>query len=156
MATTNTHFIFLRESWPWMAGVSGFDPFISALENLPGLDSKSIWIPESLPPPDFAERVFRKIRKSRPAAPGPSPFTERRHEVTACKLIAAMSGDPAAVVILSAGETQYGRVLSETKRDMRSRLVVCFHQPPSWWRLHWRNYQVLDGLRCIVCLSEEQ
>jgi hypothetical protein len=67
-----------------------------------------------------------------------------------------MSGDPAAVVILSAGETQYGRVLSETKRDMRSRLVVCFHQPPSWWRLHWRNYQVLDGLRCIVCLSEEQ
>ena len=67
-----------------------------------------------------------------------------------------MSAFADTVGLLSAGENQYGGIFSRAAPEIRSRLVVCFHQPPSWWRLHWRDVSVLDGLKAIVCLCQEQ
>jgi glycosyltransferase involved in cell wall biosynthesis len=67
-----------------------------------------------------------------------------------------MSSYPDAVGLLSAGENQYGGIFSRAAPEIRSRLVVCFHQPPSWWRLHWRDVSLLTGLKAIVCLCQQQ
>ncbi len=101
-------------------------------------------------------RIARRIAKPDSPPDAPSPFTGLRHEAAAGELLAAMSATPGASVLLSVGESQYGGILSHAAPAIRSRLVVCCHQPPSWWRLHWRDTSVLDGLGAIVCLSREQ
>jgi hypothetical protein len=47
--------LFLRETWFWMGSVSGFDPFISAVEALPGVASTSVWVPDKIPPVGLLE-----------------------------------------------------------------------------------------------------
>lgn len=148
--------LFLRETWPWMGSVSGFDPFISAVEALPGIASTSIWVPDKIPSAGFWERIQSTLKRPSSAPRAPSPFTTRRHEWITHRFLSAMSAFPDAVGLLSAGENQYGGIFSRAAPEIRSRLVVCFHQPPSWWRLHWRDVSLLNRLKAIVCLCQEQ
>ena len=147
-------FLFLRETWPWMGSVSGFDPFISAVEALPGVASTSIWVPKKVPPLGLWQQVRGMLARPSQAPKAPSPFTAPLHEWIAHRFLSAMCALPDAVGLLSAGENQYGGIFS--RAAIRSRLVICFHQPPSWWRLHWRDISVLNGLKAIVCLCQEQ
>ena len=139
-----------------MGSVSGFDPFISALEALPGIASTSVWVPDKIPPAGLWERIHRKWTRPSAIPRAPSPFTAHRHEWISGRFVSAMSASRDAVGLLSAGENQYGGVFSSAAPQIRSRLVVCFHQPPSWWRSHWRDVGVLTGLKAIVCLCHEQ
>jgi glycosyltransferase involved in cell wall biosynthesis len=148
--------LFLRETWFWMGSMSGFDPFISAVEALPGVVSTSIWVPDKIPPVGLWERIHGRLTRPSPAPRAPSPFTAHRHEWITHRVLSAMSAFRDAVGLLSAGENQYGGVFSSAVPEIRSRLVVCFHQPPSWWRLHWRDVSLLNGLKAIVCLCQEQ
>lgn len=155
------NYLLVRETWPWMAQVSGFDPLFAAIERQPEISAKNIFVPEKevFTPPSLAERIIRKIGTQRVMPtypPAPSPFVAPRHEKIGEQLIATMTAELGSTAILSAGENQYGGLLSNASAAIRSRLVACFHQPPSWWRLHWRKHGVLDGLKGIVCLSKEQ
>ena len=156
MKAVGSRLLFLRETWPWMGSVSGFDPFIQAIEALPGIASTSIWVPDKVPPVGLWERIHRRLIGPSSAPRAPSPFTAHRHEWIAHRFLRVMSAFPDAVGLLSAGENQYGGIFSSAAPKVRSRLVVCFHQPPSWWRLHWRDVSLLNGLKAIVCLCQEQ
>ena len=156
MASRTRSLLLLRETWSWMSHVSGFDPFFSAIEKVPGLQIQNVFVLQSLPPLGVAKRLARRIRRPAPVPDSPSPFVEPRHEAAGSELLAAMSAAPEALALLSAGENQYGGILSHAAPAIRSRLIVCFHQPPSWWRLHWRDANLLDGLGGIVSLCEEQ
>ena len=156
MASRTRSLVLLRETWSWMSQVSGFDPFFSAIEKVPGLQIQNVFVLQSLPPLGVAKRLARRIRRPAPVPDSPSPFVEPRHEAAGSELLAAMSAAPEALALLSAGENQYGGILSHAAPAIRSRLIVCFHQPPSWWRLHWRDANLLDGLGGIVSLCEEQ
>ena len=35
-------------------------------------------------------------------------------------------------------------------------MVLFLHQPPSWFKMHWPKYSFFEGLRALICLSEEQ
>jgi len=154
--------LLLREPWSWMSKVSGFDPFALAVESLPNIATKSIWVPIANCPPEtpLSIRILQKVYRTNSTLPpehrSPSPFTERRHELVAPSLLAAMSETPERIAILTAGENQYGSILSTANISIKRRLVICFHQPASWWRLHWRNYNCLNNLKGIICVSEEQ
>ena len=148
--------ILLRETWPWMAEVSGFDPLFAAIEELPGLHSKSLFVSNDRAPSGFLKRLTRLVRGPNTEQRGPSPFADACHEAAGRRLLCRMAAAPGALALLSAGEHQYGDVLSRTAPATRSRLVPCFHQPPSLWRLKWRDTGVLDGLGGIVCLCQEQ
>ncbi len=139
-----------------MGSVSGFDPFISAVEALPGVTSTSVWVPDKIPPMGLWERLHGRLTRPSSAPRAPSPFTARRHEWITHRVLSAMSAVRDAVGLLSAGENQYGGVFSSAAPEIRSRLVVCFHQPPSWWRSHWRDVSLLKGLKAIVCLCRDQ
>jgi glycosyltransferase involved in cell wall biosynthesis len=139
-----------------MGSVSGFDPFIQAIEALPGIASTSVWVPDKVPPAGLWERIHRRLIRKSSAPRASSPFTAHRHEWIARRFLRVMSAFPDAVGLLSAGENQYGGIFSSAAPKVRSRLVVCFHQPPSWWRLHWRDVGLLNGLKAIVCLCQEQ
>lgn len=148
--------IFVREKWPWMANVSGFDPLFVALKHSMREESKNVWIPNSVPTRSLARRLIGRVAKSEISPQSPSPFVGVRHEYAGRLLIQQMCQDKNSYAVLSAGECQYGGILSYANKEIRSRIVICFHQPPSWWRLNWGNFEVLEGLRAIVCLCREQ
>src|SRR5206468_1323783 len=105
--------------------------------------------------PPIAAKLLRTIRKSvkSPSANREDAGNRLLFLRETWSWMGSVSGfDP----FMSAGENQYGGVFSSAAPEIRSRLVVCFHQPPSWWRLHWRDVSLLNGLKAIVCLCQEQ
>ena len=92
--------------------MSGFDPFISAVEALPGVASTSVWVPDKIPPVGLWERIHGRLTRPSSAPRAPSPFTARRHEWITRRVLSALSAFRDAVGLLSAGENQYGGVFS--------------------------------------------
>jgi hypothetical protein len=66
-----------------------------------------------------------------------------------------LSHQPGSKALLTLGENQYVGGLAAGGPALRQRLVVCLHQPPSWFKLHWHDNATLQGLGAIVCLSSE-
>ena len=130
--------ILVRETWSWMSEVSGFDPLCSAIERLPGLDTKSVRIFQNLPRFGLARRLVRRIRRPSPLPCAVSLYGAASRSRWTCAALGDL-GCAKALAFLSAGENQYGGILSHAAASVRSRLVICFHLPPSWWRLHWRD-----------------
>ena len=149
--------ICLRETWPWMSQVSGFDPLFSSIERAEDRRVRSLFVPKYSKPQSLARRVLKRLAKPNQEM-GTLGFSlgEPRHESAARELLADLKAQPEALAILSAAENQYGFALSNSPLPVRARLVACFHQPPSWWRLHWSKATNLEGLRAVVCLSSEQ
>jgi hypothetical protein len=85
-----------------------------------------------------------------------SPFIEHRHETIGHQVVKFAKNIPNCPIILSAAENQYGSVLSSMEKSFRSRLFLCVHQPPSWFRLNWRDFSVFEGVRGIICLGPKQ
>ena len=155
--------ILVREGFSHMSAVSGFDPLFQQLERM--LDEA-----ESLHADQTTltqlhrsrlQRVFRKLSRQRNPITGfdpsscPSPFNNELHHLIGLLLLEKLSVTPDAKAVLAFAENQYVDCLAKAPADVRSRLIVCMHQPPSWHRLNWRNRQCLDGLGGIACLSDE-
>jgi glycosyltransferase involved in cell wall biosynthesis len=103
-------------------------------------------------------RVMRKlgmrVEKERVAAP--SPFVQGVHEKAVGAMLEVMRGDAGVLGLVTAAENQFTGELAMVEKGVKGRMYVCFHQPPSWMRLHWRDASVLDGLGGVVCLGSEQ
>ncbi len=142
-----------------MSQVSGFDPLFDAILRHAAnreIATESIWIPKENPADSIVARLVRKFKKAPTFPRPPSPFVSSRHESVGEEVVRKMTDNPKLQVIMSAGENQYGGILSNAPAEIRSRLHICFHQPPSWFRLNWRNRAALSGLGSIICLSSEQ
>lgn len=151
--------ILLRETWGHMSAVSGFDPLFTAISSLPGVSTSSLYVASTSPVPSFLQKLL-SLFGLRPTAkrndpPDPS-YMEKRHVLAAQELLLRANKDTDSLVFLSAAENQYCSHLSKADASIRSRLVLCLHQPPAWFRAHWPDFSVFDGLRALVCLSEEQ
>jgi glycosyltransferase involved in cell wall biosynthesis len=150
--------LVVREAWGHMDAQSGFDPFFGALQSVAGADRVAgICVPGTRRP-SLIERCLYKLRaggdftNSRPN----SPFVERRHEWIAPKILRKAEAFQNSLILLSAGENQFGIRLSRADKAIRNRMLVCLHQPPSWLRMHWRDFSDLNGLRAVITLCKEQ
>jgi len=145
-----------------MAAVSGFDPLFEALQNCMHGQVQNCFVPQDA---SICERfplfqlLWRKIKASYQVEPqrlASSPFVDRRHEIIAAKVVSIAAQYQEALVLLSAGENQYGINFANSSDSIRRRIAICLHQPPSWLRLNWCDFSSLSGLGAIICLSREQ
>lgn len=143
---------------------SGIDPLFSALERQARGGVQNFFVPQEPGAVNRGRfslrgRLRRLLTSSGPAAPksdNPSPFVAARHEIMGAEVIRYAKRHPEALILLSAGENQFSGNFVAADKALRSRIVVCLHQPPSWLRLHWRNFSALAGLGAIICLAREQ
>jgi len=147
----------LRETWGHMAAVSGFDPLFAAICERRD-NCHSFFVPAENPKPGVLENLLRRVGLSQPdSRPSPDPnYMELRHVQSARRILQFAQQIKDATIILAAAENQYCSLLSGADCDLRRRLVLCLHQPPSWLRQHWPDFSAFDGLRALVCLSREQ
>jgi glycosyltransferase involved in cell wall biosynthesis len=144
-----------------MSKVSGFHPLCLALEEVCGNGNTStVEVSVELRP---ELRIFRYLRRLGIRAKGAqlqgiasSPWVLDRHEWAAQKVLKQAQTASDALILLTAGENQFGVRFRHAPPEIRRRMVVCLHQSPSWFRLHWRDFGDLDGLGALVCLCEEQ
>jgi glycosyltransferase involved in cell wall biosynthesis len=155
--------ILVREGFSHMSAVSGFDPLFQHLDRMID-EAESLHVDQTTLTQLHRSRLQRVIRKlSRQHNPitgfdpnsCPSPFSNELHHLIGLLLLEKLSATPDAKAVLAFAENQYVGCLAKAPADVRSRLIVCMHQPPSWYRLNWRNRQCLDGLGGIACLSDE-
>lgn len=157
--------ILVREGFSHMSDVSGFDPLCQQLSAI-SPDVESLFVNhESLSGLHHTpvQRLLKKLsrKRSQPCSPFnpsacPSPFTGEIHHLIGHLLLAKLTTSPQAKSLVSFGENQYAACLASAEPAIRKRLIVCMHQPPSWYRLYWRDPSCLDGLGGMVCLSDEQ
>jgi len=141
-----------------MAEVSGLMPLFVELGQRQDVSLINLLVPSHSPadnPWDKLKNRFHRSTNGR-SSPSPSPFVEVRHEWVGKKLRKIANAAPHAKILLSAVENQFGGVLSHECRELKSRLYAIAHQPPSWMRLHWRDFSKLDDLGGIICLGKEQ
>lgn len=145
-----------------MASVSGFDPLFTALSDcFPG-QVHDFCVPDNacaIEQASLSQRIWRNIKPSHQTASkgvASSPFVELRHEIIAAKVIRFAKQHQDALVLLGAGENQYGINFANADNSIRRRISICLHQPPSWLRLNWRDFSSLNGLGAIICLSHDQ
>ncbi|OYW75695.1 MAG: hypothetical protein B7Z37_12095 [Verrucomicrobia bacterium 12-59-8] len=160
MNSSISHLGYVRETWGHMSAVSGFDALFTALKAQHSAEVCDLPLPPEPPAPGMGRRLYAKARRlaglERPAASAPSPFVGLRHEKAAVKLLRFLREHPSALALLSAGENQLGATLCQAPEELQQRLVVCFHQPPSWHRLHWQQPATYGRLGGIITLCEEQ
>lgn len=154
--------IFLTESWNHMTSVSGFDYFsLSCGENNQNI-FKYIYPTKQKKKFQFLKRIIRSLRvKINPeyqCYPNQyiSPFCNSRSEEQVKFSVDKCSQSENSFLILTAGENQFGRSILEASGNIKKRTIIVFHQPPSWLKLHWKNFSCLDGFKNIVCLSQTQ
>jgi glycosyltransferase involved in cell wall biosynthesis len=157
------HFICFRETWRHHSAMSGFDPLFIALEHQTDGKFQNYFFRDETSC-DIFFGLFRGLSKvlnlyghlQKPVNQPPSPFVTRLHEIIGAKVIRCAERSPDALVFLSAGENQYGANFISSNESVRKRIVICLHQPPSWFRLHWHDFSLFNGLGAIICLSHEQ
>lgn len=155
-------FILLRETWSHMSSVSGFDPLFVEFVKLVGPGAKSFFVPGVSPKMTRLERLLAKA----PRLTGyydvydlknaPAPGIEPRQNAIAGSLLREANKSPQSLILLSSAESQYGQHFLEAPPSVRNRLVLFMHQPDAYHRLFWLNKSALNGLKAIVCLSENQ
>jgi glycosyltransferase involved in cell wall biosynthesis len=85
----------------------------------------------------------------------PSPFVTPLHAAVSEQIIRTACNEAKPVILLTYGENQYSAQLASAGADLRKKLVVFLHQPPSWHRLFWQDISVFDNIGAIICLSKE-
>jgi len=155
-----SHLGYVRETWGHMSAVSGFDALFTALKAQHPAEVSDLPLPPEQPAPGVGRRLYAKARRlvglERATASAPSPFVGPRHEKAALRVLRFLRERPGSVALLSAGENQLGATLCQAPEELQQRLVVCFHQPPSWHRLHWQKPEAYGKLGGIITLCEEQ
>jgi len=160
MNSSISHLGYVRETWGHMSAVSGFDALFTALKAQHPAEVSDLPLPPEPPAPGMGSRLLAKARRLAGLAThlpsAPSPFVGVRHEKAALKVLRFLRGRPGSLALLSAGENQLGATLCQAPADLQQRLVVCFHQPPSWHRLHWQQPAAYAKLGGIITLCDEQ
>jgi glycosyltransferase involved in cell wall biosynthesis len=160
MTSFISHLGYVRETWGHMSAVSGFDALFTSLKAQHPAEVVDLPLPPEPPAPGMGTRMVAKLKRiaglERPTASAPSPFVGVRHEIAATKVLRFLRDHPESLVLLSAGENQLGATLCHAPKDLQNRLIVCFHQPPSWHRLHWQQPDAYARLGGIVTLCDEQ
>lgn len=162
MTSASPQLLLVRAHWDHMAPVSGFDGLARAICRVVGESNVvSLGTDHSRESrlAHLAGRVARRLRllpRTNPVVAPICPFFVDRHHRTAQEMVQLLTRFPASIGILLAGEEQFGEALRHAPPDVRRGVVVVLHQPPSWLRLHWRDFAALNGLRAIICLSAEQ
>ena len=72
------------------------------------------------------------------------------------KVLKRLNADPSSILVLPAAENQFSSIFACAPTKLKNRIFACFHQPPAWFRLNWRNFCDFESLGGIVCLSQNQ
>jgi glycosyltransferase involved in cell wall biosynthesis len=153
---TSRNLILVRERWSHMSSVSGFDPLFAEIQRTRPRRSRSLFIQPASHSHNPFIRVYRRMRDRtfehmRRLAPFPSCSVD--HEKTATLLRRHLESDGNALGILSVGESQLAGHLVQASEDVKKRIIICLHQPPSELRLHWNNIGILSGFAAVLCLG---
>lgn len=167
--------LFIREKWNHMSDVSGFDPLFAEISNNKELEVHSIFVNEinekdlyvSIPNPSR----LNKLKKILTVKNGPthlrkrlslpfeiskfqiSPFTQINHEWVFEKLYNEDQIHHFDKILFSVAENQFGKGLYSAPKEFKKKVILFFHQPPSWHKLYWGNFEVFNDFKAIVVLS---
>lgn len=145
-----------------MAPVSGFDGLAAEILNaLP--HQRVVSLHATHPSYSWSLRLRRRLaracgRNAQPHTEHPpiTPFVRPSYTESAAAVARLLESNPTMIGMLLAGEEQFTASLAEAPEEIRRRITIVLHQPPSWLRLHWRDFRSLDAMKAIVCLSTEQ
>jgi glycosyltransferase involved in cell wall biosynthesis len=152
--------ILLRQTWSHMASVSGFDPLCAAIKSKIGASQVvDLMSTGGIYKANIARRLIAKLRSrisKRKICPHPGIFATIENQILAKKAVDLARKHSNATIFLASGENQYAGFFREAPESVRKRIVLCLHQPPSYLKLHWKDFHAFDGLKSIVCLSPQQ
>ena len=153
--------LLIREGFSHMENTSGFDLLCESLSKT-FIDTRSIYVNYSslhlgLHRSRFQRIISRFVRKpTRKIRTGwPSPFISPLHAEISEMVVQTVSPASSNIILLTYGENQYSSQFVSASTDLRRRIVLVLHQPPSWHRLHWLDTSVFNGLGAIACMSQE-
>jgi glycosyltransferase involved in cell wall biosynthesis len=168
--------LLVREKWSHMSDVSGFDPLFKAIEQNSTVHCTSILINEVVAEPVNAYKqpgiivraikwLWRKISKTQNKVSNSNqsqwapihltPGVQPVHELAFKKIRKLDEIEQFDYILFSVAEDQLGYGLYYSSQSFKSRCVLFFHQPPSWLKLHWSDFAILNQFRLIVSLSTE-
>lgn len=141
-----------------MGDVSGFDPLFSLLQDSLGETSVSHRVSDRSMGDDLVSRILSKCKRIRQNTPLQeiSPVVAGRHEAVIKRCHSILKRNLQDKLVLSVGETQYSNLLAFSSSQIKERIFLCVHQPPSWYKLYWRNLAALDGIAGIFALCQTQ
>ncbi len=152
-----------------MGEMSGF-PLWQVLRGVSSsLEVEELPVPKELPvppPPSLLLRVLRKMGLRKPVSAARdgvdfdplagSPLATPRHQYAAKQALRWMKEDKEALALLPAAEDEFCADFAQADIEIKRRIFVCFHQPPAWFRLHWRRFEEFDSLGGIFCVAQCQ
>jgi glycosyltransferase involved in cell wall biosynthesis len=168
--------LIVREKWNHMSKVSGFDPLFIAFSKLPNVFVSSVYIHETnigesktskilkfvkrfvdailnriIKPFGLGSRVNANIQKPKIRI---STATHLVHELTFDRVLNVYKQNEFDFVIFSVADSQFGEGLYHASKEFKKKSILFFHQPPSWLKLNWRDFEILNDFAAIVILSE--
>ena len=149
-----------------MGSNSGF-PLGNVMQSvLPSGSIGEIFVPQTVAPAPIHFRIGHKLgaafRITRPlettSSPSHSgsPWATDRHQHVAKQALALLERQHDLFCLLPAAEDEFCSSLALAPCEIKRRLFVCFHQPPAWFRLNWRDPSDFDSLGGIICLGQDQ
>lgn len=149
--------ILVRETWSHMDNVSGFDPLFSCFTQHNSLNTISYFVNDTEPvsKQGTLSKLFKRPKKPN-ISKAFSPFVELKHERLAQQVVKQMVQRPNALVMLSVTENQLAPSFTNLPDHLLKQLILFVHQPPSWFRLFWKDMSFFSKVKAVVCLCEEQ
>ena len=150
--------ILVRQTWSHMSSVSGYDPLFEIIQKKMGDTAISVFVSTApyLRKISYIEKILYKlgIKKRRYfKLNGPAPSISRQNEITSSIVIDYATNHPEALIVLSVSENQFGDIFASASNEIKRRIVLNFHQPPAFLRLHWKDFSVLNSVRSLITLS---
>ena len=168
--------LLIRETWGHMSSVSGFDPLFDAISASPKVNAKSIFVSREeverfYQPIQQKQKVIHKIvrkigsnqpsnlTKALPKVPFVkedvyiTPFIQNIHEEVFDIAYLEDIKNKYDLILFSVAENQFGKGLFSAPKEFKRKCVLFFHQPPSWLKLNWTNFKVLNDFAAVVTLS---
>lgn len=153
--------IILRETWPHMAAVSGYDPLAEAMHACVAGDAIDIVVRKTF----YAarRRIVKRCWRIAPwlvRRPDDDVFASSAGTwdslAAARRATAVLGRHSQARLLMMVGENQLHSGIRLLDARVRKRIFAVIHQPASWMRILWNDFRVLDGLGGVICLSETQ
>ena len=85
-----------------------------------------------------------------------SIWSTQEHSLLAINALKKLKTDHDSILVLPAADDQFCSEIARAPDHLKKRIFLCFHQPPAWFRLNWRNFHDFESLGGIICLSEHQ
>lgn len=101
-------------------------------------------------------KLFDLTEGDRLSSESGSIWSKRGHNLLANMLLRKLKNEPKSIVVLTAADDQFCSVFACARPELKKRIFACFHQPPGWFRLHWRTFRDFELLGGIISLSNHQ